>query len=170
MCLLRGERANPAFLPWLEAQTEIATADVVRGEFLLGVYAVQDNAKRRLGEQFYSSRFSPHAWGWSTLPLSLLLRLQLRSLEACAEADLARTGSSPAPRKLWQRIKRRIGCAKIARGPQSKLPTLPLSLRRLLIQARRRCPVWALLQCLQVIRFLSWCHGIQARSNRSSTN
>jgi hypothetical protein len=54
--LIEGERENPAFLPWLESQEEVATADIVRAEFLLGVYAIGDAAKRRRGEMFYRNR------------------------------------------------------------------------------------------------------------------
>jgi toxin FitB len=54
--LIEGERENPAFIPWLESQSEVATADIIRGEFLLGVHAVPDPAKRRRGEQFYGNR------------------------------------------------------------------------------------------------------------------
>ena len=54
--LIEGERENPAFLPWLESQDEVATADIVRGEFLLGVYAIGDAAKRQRGELFYRNR------------------------------------------------------------------------------------------------------------------
>ena len=32
--LIEGERENPAFLPWLESQEEVATADIVRAESL----------------------------------------------------------------------------------------------------------------------------------------
>lgn len=52
--LIEGERGHPGFIPWLEAQQEIATADVVRCEFLLGVHAVTDPGKRSRGEQFYT--------------------------------------------------------------------------------------------------------------------
>ena len=38
--LIEGVRENPAVLPWLESQEEVATADIVRAEFLLGVYAI----------------------------------------------------------------------------------------------------------------------------------
>jgi predicted nucleic acid-binding protein len=51
--LIEGERQDPDFLPWLESADEVATADVIRCEFLLGVHAVPDLAKRRRGEQFY---------------------------------------------------------------------------------------------------------------------
>jgi predicted nucleic acid-binding protein len=44
--LIEGERENPAVLPWLESQEAVATADIVRAEFLLGVYAIRDAAKR----------------------------------------------------------------------------------------------------------------------------
>ena len=50
--LIEGERENPAFLPWLELQEEVATADIVRAGFLLGVYAIGDAAKRQRGELF----------------------------------------------------------------------------------------------------------------------
>lgn len=54
--LIEGERENPAFLPWLESQQEVATADIVRAEFLIGVHSVLDTAKRVRGENFYRSR------------------------------------------------------------------------------------------------------------------
>jgi len=56
--LIEGERGNSTFVPWLEAQTEIATADIVRCEFLLGVNAVPDAQKRQRAEQFYRERIS----------------------------------------------------------------------------------------------------------------
>lgn len=51
--LIEGERQHPDFVSWLESADEVATADVIRCEFLLGVHAVADTAKRRRGEQFY---------------------------------------------------------------------------------------------------------------------
>ena len=54
--LIEGERQNPAFITWLEAQSEVATADIIRAEFLLGVYAVHDAGKRQRGETFYRDR------------------------------------------------------------------------------------------------------------------
>jgi predicted nucleic acid-binding protein len=62
--LIEGERHNHAFVPWIEAQHEVATADIVRGEFLLGVHAVPDAAKRQRGELFYRNRIA----GLSSLP------------------------------------------------------------------------------------------------------
>ena len=56
--LIEGERGDPCFVPWLEAQREVATADIIRCEFLLGVHAVTDTAKRRRGEQFYKDRIA----------------------------------------------------------------------------------------------------------------
>ena len=56
--LIEGERGNTSFIPWLEGQKENATADVVRCEFLLGLHAVTDTAKRRRGEQFYRDRIA----------------------------------------------------------------------------------------------------------------
>ena len=51
---IEGERGAPAFVPWLAQAGRVATADVVRGEFLLGVYAVPDAALRERGAQFYA--------------------------------------------------------------------------------------------------------------------
>lgn len=51
--LIEGKRQHPDFVPWLESADEVATADVIRCESLLGVHAVPDLAKRRRGEQFY---------------------------------------------------------------------------------------------------------------------
>jgi len=62
--LIEGDRENPAFLPWLESQEEVATADIVRAEFLLGVYAIGDAAKRQRGELFYRDRLR----GLASLP------------------------------------------------------------------------------------------------------
>ena len=62
--LIEGERENPAFVPWLESQEEVATADVIRAEFLLGVYALGDAAKRQRGEIFYRNRIR----GLASLP------------------------------------------------------------------------------------------------------
>ena len=56
--LIEGERGNPAYLVWIKAGDEFATADIMRAEFLLGVHAVADAAKRRRGEQFYIERVS----------------------------------------------------------------------------------------------------------------
>ena len=56
--LIEGERGHPAFLPWLAAASEVATADIIRGEFLLGVHAVSDVAKRARGEQFYAAHMA----------------------------------------------------------------------------------------------------------------
>lgn len=55
---IEGERGDAAFLPWLEGQKAVATADIVRCEFLVGVHAVGDAAKRRRGEQFYQERIA----------------------------------------------------------------------------------------------------------------
>jgi hypothetical protein len=54
--LIEGERGNRGFVSWLESIDKVATADVVRCEFLMGVHAVADAAKRRRGEQFYAER------------------------------------------------------------------------------------------------------------------
>lgn len=54
--LIEGERGNPAFVQWLESQEAVATADIIRAEFLLGVYAVPDSLRRQRGEAFYRDR------------------------------------------------------------------------------------------------------------------
>lgn len=55
---IEGERGAPAFVPWLAQAGGVATADVVRGEFLLGVHAVPDTALRQRGAQFYADRIA----------------------------------------------------------------------------------------------------------------
>ena len=55
---VEGERGRPAFKPWLEQAGQLATADIVRGEFLLGVHAVSDAALRQRGTQFYADRIA----------------------------------------------------------------------------------------------------------------
>jgi len=55
---IEGERGNPRFESWSQEDHEFATADVVRAEFLLGVHAVGDTAKRVRGENFYRDRVS----------------------------------------------------------------------------------------------------------------
>jgi predicted nucleic acid-binding protein len=55
---IEGERGNPAFKPWLEQAGQIATADIVRGEFLRGVHAVVDASLRERGSQFYTDRIA----------------------------------------------------------------------------------------------------------------
>jgi predicted nucleic acid-binding protein len=55
---IEGERGNPSFRPWLQEADEVATADVVRGEFLLGVHSVSDATLRQRGTQFYSDRIA----------------------------------------------------------------------------------------------------------------
>ncbi len=62
--LIEGERGNPAFDLWRRSDAEFATADIIRAEFLLGVHAVADAAKRRRGEQFYRERIA----GIASLP------------------------------------------------------------------------------------------------------
>src|SRR6266478_4994033 len=56
--LIEGERGNPAFKSWLEQAGEVATPDIVRGEFLLGVHCVADAALRQRGAQFYADRIA----------------------------------------------------------------------------------------------------------------
>jgi len=55
---IEGERGNPAFVGWLQSADGVATADVVRGEFLIGVHAVADEAIRQRGFRFYSDRMA----------------------------------------------------------------------------------------------------------------
>ena len=56
--LIEGERENPAFVPWLALQAEVATADIIRAEFLIGIHAVPDAQKRLRGELFYRHRIA----------------------------------------------------------------------------------------------------------------
>jgi predicted nucleic acid-binding protein len=57
--LIEGERGNPAFIAWLaSAEGRFATADIIRGQFLLGVHAVKDAAKKNRGLKFYSERIA----------------------------------------------------------------------------------------------------------------
>ena len=55
---IEGERGNPAFVPWLESVQSVVTADIVRGEFLLGVHAVPDAAKRQRGLESFNERIA----------------------------------------------------------------------------------------------------------------
>jgi predicted nucleic acid-binding protein len=50
--------ATSAFLQWLASADGVATADVVRGEFLIGTHAVADESIRQRGAQFYSDRIA----------------------------------------------------------------------------------------------------------------
>ena len=45
--LIEGEREHPSFVPWLAAQAEVATADIIRAEFLIGVHAVPQPKRER---------------------------------------------------------------------------------------------------------------------------
>jgi predicted nucleic acid-binding protein len=56
--LIEGERGDPTFITWLESASGVATADIVRAEFLLGVHAVPNVALRQRGAQFYSDHIS----------------------------------------------------------------------------------------------------------------
>ncbi len=55
---IEGERGNAGFVSWLESADGVATADVVRGEFLIGAHAVPENAIRQRGFQFYAERIA----------------------------------------------------------------------------------------------------------------
>ena len=55
---IEGERGNATFPAWLEQQSEVATADIVRGEYLLGVNAVLDPGLRQRGLKFYADRIA----------------------------------------------------------------------------------------------------------------
>ena len=56
--LIEGERANPAFEAWSNSPGEFATADVVRGQFLIGVHSIKDPVKHNRGLKFYSERIA----------------------------------------------------------------------------------------------------------------
>lgn len=55
---IEGERGDPKFVQWLEKADGVATADIIRAEFLIGVHAVGNAALRQRGAQFYSDRIS----------------------------------------------------------------------------------------------------------------
>jgi predicted nucleic acid-binding protein len=55
---IEGERGNVGFAKWLQSADGIATADVVRGEFLIGAYAVANESIRQRGKRFYSERIA----------------------------------------------------------------------------------------------------------------
>ena len=55
---IEGERGNVVFHQWLIQADHVATADVVRGEFLLGVHSVPDAALQQRGVQFYTDRIA----------------------------------------------------------------------------------------------------------------
>ena len=52
--LVEGERGDPRFVQWLQSADTVATADIIRAEFLLGVHAVVDEVLRKRGAQFYA--------------------------------------------------------------------------------------------------------------------
>ncbi|HET7625490.1 MAG TPA: hypothetical protein VFM25_09510 [Verrucomicrobiae bacterium] len=54
--LIERERGNPAFERWSKSGGQFATADIVRGQFLYGVAATKDLARRKRGEKFYFER------------------------------------------------------------------------------------------------------------------
>jgi predicted nucleic acid-binding protein len=56
---IEGERENPTFFAWAErAKDEFVTADIVRGQFLLGIHAVKDPAKKNRGLKFYAEKIA----------------------------------------------------------------------------------------------------------------
>jgi predicted nucleic acid-binding protein len=55
---IEGERGDPKFLRWLENADGVATADIIRAEFLIGVHAVANPALRQRGAQFYLGHIS----------------------------------------------------------------------------------------------------------------
>ena len=65
---IEGERGNGAFVGWLQSADGIATADVVRGEFLIGAYAVADETIRQRGVRFYSEPFHHCQFRTITMP------------------------------------------------------------------------------------------------------
>jgi toxin FitB len=55
---IEGERGNPRFASWLEKADRVATADVVRAEFLLGAHAVSSEKHRQRALRFYADSIS----------------------------------------------------------------------------------------------------------------
>lgn len=70
---IEAERGNPAFERWRRSEGEFATAEVVVAEFLFGVCAVKDPAKRARGETF-----SPRAGSGCPRPAERSSRLRAR--------------------------------------------------------------------------------------------
>jgi predicted nucleic acid-binding protein len=85
---IEGERGNVAFLPWLQNADSVATADVVRGEFLIGVHAVPDESIRRRGVQFYTNRIA-NLPSFASEPVDYI--------QAAVLAGTARRGSKGKP-------------------------------------------------------------------------
>jgi predicted nucleic acid-binding protein len=54
--LIEGERGDAGFIKWLGSVDSVATADIIRAEFLLGVHAVNDEALRTRGSNFIRAR------------------------------------------------------------------------------------------------------------------
>jgi predicted nucleic acid-binding protein len=60
---IEGERGAPALVPWLAQASGVATADVVRGEFVLGVHAVPDAAPEWRGIRIHENDELPFERG-----------------------------------------------------------------------------------------------------------
>jgi toxin FitB len=56
--LIEGERGDPRFSQWLTTLDSVATADVVKGEFLLGLHAVANETIRVRGLDFFNRTIS----------------------------------------------------------------------------------------------------------------
>jgi toxin FitB len=50
---VEGERGNPAFLRWLRGVESVATTDVSRAEFLIGVHGVAERKVRERAAAYY---------------------------------------------------------------------------------------------------------------------
>lgn len=92
----------------------------------------------------------------SLLPLEFLLRKQLRTLEATAEAARVKMDLLPVHRKLTRRIGEQIGSVS---GWLVKKPLLWLSRRRslqwlrpALVQGRRNLVLFLLVNLIKVLR------------------
>ncbi len=90
--LIEGERQHPDFVSWQESADEVATADVIRWESLLGVHAVPDAAKRQRGEQFYRDYIAK----LPSFPCEPSLRFRRTGLrESLRDEDPARSAGIP---------------------------------------------------------------------------
>lgn len=95
-----------------------------------------------------------------TLPLDLLLRSQLRSLEVSEAAEREKTASSPEARKPSPQTGRKTGCVKSEPARKNALQTRLLFHRqRLLVrlhphlcQLKRRFLVWVICKALCLVR------------------
>ena len=112
---IEGERGNAAFVAWLESADGVATADVVRGEFLIGVHAVADEAVRKRGVQFYSDRISGLP-SFCSEPADYAKAATMAGDGVCARGR-ARSDGGTAAHMRYAREGQASGCGRDGRTP-----------------------------------------------------